>query len=101
MMKLAPLRQRRFEAPCRIDIECSAARVHAHVEFGGDVEIGPGDRILVHEPPTCIPFGKRLMMTGTATVVSAGLVERLWTQFAGHFGMTELYDVSFTERRRL
>jgi hypothetical protein len=41
------------------------------------------------------------MMTGTATVVSAGLVERLWTQFAGHFGMTELYDVSFTERRRL
>jgi hypothetical protein len=29
------------------------------------------------------------------------LLERLWTRFCGNFELTELYDVSFTDRRAL
>ena len=34
-------------------------------------------------------------------ITRAGLPERVWTRFAGNFELGELYDVSFTDRRRL
>ena len=36
-----------------------------------------------------------------ATVDRASSLERLWTKFAGHFEMTELYEVSFIDRTKL
>jgi hypothetical protein len=33
-----------------------------------------------------------------ATLTRAGALLRAWTRFAGHFGMAELYEVSFTGR---
>ena len=55
----------------------------------------------MHDAPTDAPFGERIVVRRTATVTRAGLLERAWTRLAGNFELTELYDVSFTERRRL
>ena len=64
-------------------------------------EIEPGDEVQVHDAPTSVPYGERLVVRRTATITRAGILERLWTRFAGHFELTELYEVSFSERRRL
>ena len=36
-----------------------------------------------------------------ATIIRAGLIERLWTRLCGNFELNELYEVSFTNRRAL
>ncbi len=93
------LTRTRFDTPCRIEIENSHEHFHAHVELEGGVPIHPGDKVRVHGDPIVIPFGTSAAFNRTATVVRANAVERLWTRFAGHFEMTELYEVSFTPRR--
>jgi len=98
---LGALVSRTFEAPCTIEIEHSPESLHAHVELDGDIAIEPGDQVLVHGAPTDVPYGETLVVRRTATVIRAGLLERVWTRFTGNFELTELYDVSFTERRRL
>jgi len=90
-----------FEAPCTIEIEHSAESLHAHVEIKSDFDIQPGDRVLVHGAPAHVAFGEDLVISRTATIVRAGALERLWTRFAGNFELLELYDVSFSQRRRL
>jgi hypothetical protein len=95
------LRRQKFETPCTIEIEHSAESLHAHVEIEGDLAIEPGDQVLVHDAPTDVPYGERIVVRRTATVIRAGLIERIWTRLAGNFELTELYDVSFSERRRL
>ena len=101
MKTMFPLRRRTFEAPCTIEIEHSADSLHAHVELDSAFEMRPGDEVLVHDAPTHIPFGTRIVLARVATVTRAGSIERLWTKFAGLFEVTELYEVSFTERRIL
>jgi hypothetical protein len=101
---MSPLRnalRRRFEAPCTVEIEHSPRSLHAHVEIEGDVEIQPGDQVLVHDAPTDVPYGERLVVRRTATINRAGFIDRAWTRLAGNFELTELYDVSFSERRKL
>jgi hypothetical protein len=101
MSWLDELRRRTFEVPCTVEIEHSPQSLHAHVEIETALEIRPGDQVLVHDAPTDVPFGERIVVRRTATVVRAGLLERLWTRLSGNFELTELYDVSFSERRRL
>jgi len=101
MNLLGLIRRQVFEAPCTVTIEHSADSLHAHVDIDTDLDIQPGDEVLVHDAPTDIAFGETLVVTRMATIIRASLIERLWTQFAGHFEMTELYEVSFTERRTL
>ena len=96
-----PLFRRRFEAPCTVEIEHSPESLHAHVEILGDFVVQPGDEVLVHDAPTDVPYGEKITVERTATIIRAGLFERIWTRFIGNFELTELYDVSFTERRRL
>lgn len=88
----------RFNTPCRVEIEHSDEFLCAHVELAGDVAIGPGDRVRVHGAPIRVGFGERRVVDRIATVERAGIVGRLWTKFAGHFEMTELYEVSFSDR---
>ena len=52
-------------------------------------------------PPKWIPFGGKITERRTAIITRAGALERLWTRWTGDFELTELYDVSFTERRIL
>ncbi len=101
-MSLMPaLRRRTFESPCTVEIERSAETLEAHVVIDGDYELRPGDEVLVRDPPTDPPFGERIIVRRTATITRAGLPERIWTRLASNFELGELYDVSFTERRRL
>jgi hypothetical protein len=92
-----------MEAPCTIEIEQTAESLHAHVTLDGDIEIRPGDEVLVHDAPTEaeVPFGERAVFRRTATVVRASTLERFWTKLTGNLEFYELYDVSFTERMRL
>ena len=46
-------------------------------------------------------LGSEMLTRRTATVTRAGRIERLWTKLAGHLELTELYEVSFSERRKL
>ena len=101
MTRLLGLTRRTFEAPCTVEIEHSPESLHAHVVVEGDIEMRPGDAVLVHDAPTGAPYGERIVVRRTATVMRAGLIERVWTRLAGNFELTELYDVSFSERRRL
>lgn len=89
----------RFDTACRIEIENSHEHFHAHVELDGGVALNPGDKVLVHGDPITIPFGESATFDRVATVERATAIERLWTKFAGHFEMTELYEVSFSPGR--
>ena len=95
------LTRRTFEAPCTVEIEHSPESLLAFVEIQGDFVVEPGDEVLVHDAPTDVPYGEKIVVARTATIIRAGLLERLWTKWIGNFELTELYDVSFTERRKL
>ncbi|MDO6416221.1 hypothetical protein Q4F19_17680 [Sphingomonas sp. BIUV-7] len=95
---MTSLRRKRFETPCTVELEHSDENLYAHVELAGGVSIGPGDRVRIQGAPIHIGFGERRVVQRIATVEHAGAVARLWTKLAGHFEMTELYDVSFTDR---
>lgn len=90
-----------FTAPCTIEIEHSADSLHAHVEIESGIAIQPGDRVLVHGAPSHVTFGDHMTIARVATIVRAGLLERLWTRFLANFEILELYDVSFSPRRKL
>lgn len=95
------LRRTSFDTDCRVELEHSDEFLCAHVVLAGDVELGPGDRVRVHGAPIVVGFGERKVVERTATVERASTAERLWTKLAGHFEMTELYEVSFSDRTRL
>lgn len=95
------LRRTRFETPCRVEVELSDEFCRANVVLANDYEVGPGDRVRVHGAPISVGFGERRVEQRIATVERASTVERLWTKFAGHFEMAELYEVSFTDRTHL
>jgi hypothetical protein len=101
MSLLPTLRRRTFESTCTVEIERSAETLEAHVVIDGDYDPRPGDEVLVRDPPIDPPFGERITVRRIATITRAGLLERIWTRLAGNFELSELYDVSFTERRRL
>lgn len=87
-----------FDTPCRVEVEISDEFCRANVVLANDYEVGPGDRVRVHGAPISVGFGERRVVDRIATVERASTVERLWTKFAGHFEMTELYEVSFSDR---
>ena len=90
------LRRTRFETPCRIELEHSDVNLCAHVELDQGVIVGPGDKVCIHGAPISIEYGERRVIERMATVERASAIGRLWTRFAGHLEMSELYDVSFS-----
>ena len=96
-----PLARQTFKTPCTVEIENTALSLHAHVELSDSFDIRPGDQVLVHDAPTNVGFGERIVVSRMATIVRAGLIKRAWTRLAGNLEITEIYDVSFTERRVL
>lgn len=91
----------RLEVPCTIEIEHSSMSLHAHVNLDGDIEIHPGDEVIVHGEPLSVPFGERKVERRRATIIRANLIDRLATKLSATFELTELYEVSFTPRRTL
>lgn len=100
-MRFPALRRRTFETLCTVEIERSADTLEAHVVLDGDYEIRPGDEVLIKDAPTEAPEGERLVVRRLATITRAGLAKRAWTRILGNFELAELYDVSFSDRRRL
>lgn len=97
-MSNAPLSRRRsIDVPCTIEIEHTADSLHAHVELDG-VEVEPGDEVIVHSAPVDVPFGQRIVVRRTATVVRAGAIERAWTKLLAYLELTELYEVGFSPK---
>lgn len=92
--------RRRIDVPCTIEVEHTPRSLHAHVDLQG-IEVGPGDSVLVHDAPIDVSFGETVVRQSHATVMQAGLLERLWTQVTAFLELTELYEVSFTPRRTL
>jgi len=85
---------RNVELICAIDIEQTAESFHAHA-IPQDVEINPGDMILVHDAPEMVPFGEIYIGERRATLIRAGWLQRIWTQMSSIFEITELYEVGF------
>jgi hypothetical protein len=88
-----------FDTPCRIEIEQTTEQFHAHVRLAGDVELRPGDQVLVHGAPIRVDFGQSIAIDRMATVTRAGPLSQLWIKVAAYFDLTELYEVSFTPGR--
>ena len=92
------LARRTVEVPCTVDIEHSVDSLHAYVDLEG-IEVGPGDKVTVHDAPTAVAFGERVVVRRRATVVQANGLDRLWAKVTGYLELTELYEVSFTPGR--
>jgi hypothetical protein len=88
-----------FDVPCTVEIEQTSETLHAHVVLDGDVDIRPGDEVRVHDAPTHVAFGERLVVRRRATVVRAGPLQRLRARLEGYLELTELYEVSFSDGR--
>ena len=93
--------KRRFDVPCTVEVSHTFESLHAHVELDGDVEIEPGDAVLVHGQPITVPYGEVHTERRMATVTRASLVERLWTRATGDLEFMELCEFSFSEEARL
>ena len=91
--------RRRFEVPCTVEIEQTSETLHAHVVLDGDIQIRPGDEVMVHNAPTHVEFGERLIVRRTATVVRGSALDRLRARIEGYLELTELYEVSFSDGR--
>lgn len=79
---------------CLLDFEQTPESLHAHA-IPQNVEIWPGDEILLHDVPDMVAFGGRLTGECAATLMRAGAFERLWTRFRSLFEIGELYEVGF------
>ena len=90
-----------FIVPCTIEIENTFESLHAHVDLDGDVEIGPGDEVLVHGEVIRGPYGEKMILRRTATVTRATAVDRAITKLLARFELTELYEVSFSSGHKL
>lgn len=84
--------------PCRVELAHTADDCYAHVILQ-DMEVGPGDEVLVHNPPTRIAWGERYAVERKATVWRASWWERLKTFALSRFELDLLWEVSFSERR--
>ena len=90
--------RRRVDVPCTVDISQTAESLHAHVELDG-IEVNAGDAVLVHDAPTYVAYGQRIVCGRRATVTRAGLLGRFWTRLTSRFELTLLYEVSFSPER--
>lgn len=85
--------------PCTVEIEQTAESLHAHVDLDG-IAAEPGDEVIVHGAPSCIPFGEKMTIRCRATVVRAGPLQRLKARYEGYLELTELFEVSFSAGRK-
>ncbi|MBV9655774.1 MAG: hypothetical protein JOZ42_14560 [Acetobacteraceae bacterium] len=88
---------RTVEVPCTVEIEQTPESFHAHA-IPQEIEIRPGDSVLVHGAPTEVRFGTRVSVPCRATVTRAGWFGRLRAHIEGMLELTELYEVGFAPK---
>ena len=59
------------KTPCTVEIAHTSYDFYAHVELQ-DNTVGPGDQVLVHNPPTAIDYGQHIKVAREATISRAG-----------------------------
>lgn len=91
--------QRMFDVACTIEIEHTRESLHAHVTLDSQVVIQPGDQVIVHGESIYAAFGEKLVVQRRATIVRAGVLERLRTRLSAYLELTELYEVGFSAGR--
>ncbi|MEM7746659.1 MAG: hypothetical protein AAGB04_16790 [Pseudomonadota bacterium] len=91
----------RVEVPCTVEVENTFESLHAHVELPEDIDIQPGDSVIVHGRPIRVPYGESYFENRTATVVHASALERAWTRMTGDFEFMELCEFSFSSEKEL
>lgn len=90
-----------FQVPCQVEIEHTDESLHAHVDLEGDIPIGPGDEVCVQGEPIEVAFGERQTFKRTASVTQVSALEQIWTKLLGRLELTELFEVSFSDRKAL
>lgn len=88
-----------WETGCTIAVEHTAEALHAHVELDDNVEIGPGDEVLVHGGPVRLPFGEAITLRRRATVSRASLVAAWWAKLRARIELTDLYEITFSSEK--
>lgn len=96
-----PPNARSFDVPCTVTVSVTCEDLSAHVELDGDLDVGPGDRVVVHGDAIHPAFGEVRVERRHATITRASWLERLWVRLTGDLECLELLDVSFTDRRTL
>ena len=92
---------KRFDVGCTIEIENTMDSFHAYVELDGEIDIHPGDAVLVHGDEVIVPYGEKRTLRRVATVTRANAIKRAWTQMTGDLGCAELFEMSFSSGRAL
>ena len=92
--------RRVIDVPCTLDIEQTPESFHAYA-VPENVEIQPGDIVLVHDAPAQVSWGAKYVRETRASVARAGFFARCWTRFTGLFLITDLYEVGFEPPRGL
>lgn len=92
---------RTFDVACTVRVSNTLHDLGAHVELDGDIDLGPGDQVIVHGDPIHPRLGQLVVQRRTATVTRASWLGRLWHRCTGDLGCLELLDVSFTDQRTL
>jgi hypothetical protein len=82
------------EARCLLDMEKTPRSFHAYA-IPLDIEIQPGDEVLLHDAPSDIAFNEQFVRECRMTVRRAGPLRRAWTRATEIFSLTELYEVGF------
>ncbi len=90
-----------FEVPCTVEVEHSFDSLHAYADLDGDIEIFPGDEVIIHDAPTDVPYGETRTVRSTATILRASSVERAWTKLTGRLEFMELLEFSFSSGTKL
>lgn len=88
------MRRTTLQVPCTVEIAQTFDSLHAHVDLHG-IEVGPGDEVIVHDPPDLPPAGETIVVQRRATVIRATWFDRLRAKAQGYAELTELYEVGF------
>lgn len=92
--------RQKVEVPCNIEIEQTHDTLHAHVSLDG-IEVEHGDEVLVHDAPSYIEFGERVVTASTATVWRANPIARTLIRLKSYLLLTELYEVGFQPKEEI
>lgn len=88
------IRRKVLHVDCTVEIENTFDSLHAHVDLG-DLEIAPGDTVIVHDAPGNVPLGESRTFHRRATVIKGRWFDRFFAKAEGYMELTELYEVGF------
>jgi hypothetical protein len=96
-MRLSFWSRESVEVDCMVEIEQTGRYFQAHAA-PENIDLRPGDSVLVHDAPASIAFGQRLSCARRATVTRAGPILRAWVRFTSFFALADLFEVGFDAR---